>query len=637
MAQSVLGKRTRASALAPLPSPLEKGRKRAKQQQKPTEFAILEDGDDPSGHQCVQVDVSAARRATPPDSPFIGSLTPITTSSQNETSENDENAQDIAIPQTPRRRDALCKQMPTTPRHRVFTAGTPFTPRTPRTPAASAKSIYSDARRVFDKGVESEALVGRDTERQELKTFFDQRLSTGRGGCLYVSGPPGTGKSVLVSRMCYDICQQTKIRHANVNCMSVKKPEDIYQSLMSSLDSVEGCEQRPEQALHDLIHAKSQSSLMLVVLDEIDRLLNIDMGVMYNLFEWSMQKGSKLILIGIANALDLTDRFLPRLKARNLKPRLLPFLPYSTTEIATILTTRARSLLPSDTTVAADYTPIVMGPAIQLVSKKVGAQNGDIRKAFDIMQRVIELVERETYETLAQQAANDQSPSKTPLGENLNLSSPVVSPVKSRKHPRAGLSAFTTLSAETAPRANLSHVIRITSVTFSNVTTSRLKSLNLQQKAVLCSLAALEHKGAESRKNLLPSPLSTPTKRIKFSNVPLTPSKRSSGPPTISAVFSAYSSLCMRDNILHPLSRTEFRDVIATLETLSLLSAVDGKTGSFAAPATPSKRGRTTVFSSTGGQDDNRISSVVDHKELQNAVEGIGAGVLSRMLMENLD
>ena len=36
--------------------------------------------------------------------------------------------------------------------------------------------------------------------------------------------------------------------------------------------------------------------------------------VLYTLFEWSALPSSKLILIGIANALDLTERFLPRLR-----------------------------------------------------------------------------------------------------------------------------------------------------------------------------------------------------------------------------------------------------------------------------------------------------------------------------------
>ena len=46
-------------------------------------------------------------------------------------------------------------------------------------------------------------------------------------------------------------------------------------------------------------------------------------------------------VVGIANALDLTDRILPRLQARpNCKPQLLHFAPYTKDQIVAILEDR---------------------------------------------------------------------------------------------------------------------------------------------------------------------------------------------------------------------------------------------------------------------------------------------------------
>ena len=83
-----------------------------------------------------------------------------------------------------------------TPRHRVALVGKPATPRTPRTPStpSNAPTIYNDARQLFVRSVVPGRLVGRDEERAELNGFIRQGIESKRGRCLYVSGPPGTGK-----------------------------------------------------------------------------------------------------------------------------------------------------------------------------------------------------------------------------------------------------------------------------------------------------------------------------------------------------------------------------------------------------------------------------------------------------------
>lgn len=54
----------------------------------------------------------------------------------------------------------------------------------------------------------------------------------------------------------------------------------------------------------------------VLVLDEMDQLLHgKGTELLYTLFEWARQPESKLVLIGIANALDLTVRHLPLLNS----------------------------------------------------------------------------------------------------------------------------------------------------------------------------------------------------------------------------------------------------------------------------------------------------------------------------------
>ena len=525
----------------------------------------------------------------------------------------------VPTPQTPRHRDALSKQA-VTPRHRVLVAGKPLTPRTPRTPVTpggSITTVYSLARQLFTHSSVPGKMIGREAERGELSTFIQGCIEKTSGGCTYVSGPPGTGKSAMVSEVTESFETSPTLQKAYVNCMSIKSSKDLLGNLLENLCAdVEVLEGDEIKTLQGLFAPRRKSKTVYVVtLDEIDHILSLDLEILYKLFEWSLQKSSHLILIGIANALDLTDRFLPRLKARNLKPQLLPFLPYSATEIKTVITTRLKSLIPKDSA-KPDYVPFLHPAAIELCSRKVSSQTGDLRKAFDICRRAIDVIETETKQK-HEQALNEQllqeSPSKRPLGDNMNLASPSTT-TKPATSLRTLARSLSTLTVETAPRALISHLNKITSTTFNTGATHRLKGLNLQQKAALCALLALEKR-----------------KRDMSSNVLSTPSKSRVLAPTIKALYDVYCMLCKRDSILHPLTSTEFRDVVGSLETLSLIAAVDGSNGAFVMNGTPSKRAR-KFGGGVGVGDEKRVGSCVGEKEVLAAVEGLGAGILKSIL-----
>ncbi|KAI4869238.1 cell division control protein Cdc6 [Hypoxylon rubiginosum] len=520
-------------------------------------------------------------------------------------------------PSTPRFRDALSK-VPVTPRHRVMSAGKiskRLFPTTPLTPTA-VQTVYHHARQLFSRSAVPGQLIGRDDERAQLKDFLQRCSKPNPSGCIYVSGPPGTGKSAMVNEVTQELAEEGTVKKVYINCMSIKSSKDLYGTLLDQVcdesDIIESDAATTAQKL--FISRKKSTEVYLVVLDEIDHILTLDLESLYRLFEWSMQKSSRLVLVGIANALDLTDRFLPRLKSRNLKPDLLPFLPYSAAQIKTIITTRLKSLVPEGSSL-----PFIHPAAVELCSRKVSSQTGDLRKAFEICRRAIDLVEMETkqkHEAEIQEKILLATPSRKPLGENINLSSP--SKRATDRSPSAMLAkSLSSLTVETAPRVSIGHLNKITAAAFSNGTNQRLKTLNLQQKAALCSLVALEKRNRASR----------------ISSTPATPSKSQTIAPSIKLLYETYCVLCTRESVLHPLSSSEFREVISSLETLSLVSAVDGKTGSLGMLQTPSKRGKRSGFASgIGLADEKRVASCVGEKELEQAVEGLGADILKSIL-----
>ncbi|PWW76256.1 cell division control protein Cdc6 [Tuber magnatum] len=503
-----------------------------------------------------------------------------------------EQPKQLECPKTPRHRDSVKKPV-TTPRHRVSAVGKPITPRhgklfSPTSVTATPTGVLTTAKALFSRSSAPGQLIGRNNEKKQLTEFLEPRISSHSGGCLYVSGPPGCGKSALLSEVMADLGadQSETVKTAYVNCMAVKDPKGIYFKLLEeffaeeTLSSPTGMEDL-ECLFINKKTRKTAGNVYVVVLDEIDHLMTKDQEVLYSIFEWSLMRSSRLILLGIANALDLTDRFLPRLKARNLTPQLLPFLPYSAPQIAAVITSRLRSLLPDGNETPGDFVPFMHPAAIQLAARKVAGATGDLRKVFDICRRAVELVESETRQKelkMKQQQQEEEpgslggmvkSPARQPLMENVNLNSP-----------RVFVSTLSSLTIETAPRATIAHVARVSSSSFGGSSITRVKMLNLQQKAVLCCLATTE---------------------------------KSNGSVTIGKLFDVYTALCKRERLIHPLSSTEFRDVVASLEVAGVVNMIAGSKG------TPSKRGR-----ASGGMEEKRISTCVREMDLLTAVADVG-------------
>ena len=456
-------------------------------------------------------------------------------------------------------------------------------------------------------------MIGRVEERDKLLNFILRTVESKSGSCLYVSGPPGTGKSAIVGDVCKQVEKKDGVTTAYINCMSVKNSGEVYRKLV---DELLGDEQLLENDDMEELRAmflpkkKTAGPAYVVTLDEIDHLVSLDLEVLYTLFEWSLQRSSRLTIIGIANALDLTDRFLPRLKAKNLKPQLLPFSPYTAGQIVEVITTKLQTMLMDDDGDDAmdqgKFVPFVHPAAIQLCSKKVASQTGDLRKAFDIISRAIDLVECE----MKQKSENEKSLQKLGNSPSRTLGAESSGIISSSPCQKNSLTEFTAL---TAPRATIAHISRVSAAALSNGTTQRLATLNLQQKAALCALISYQ----KALRRAIPSIFATPSKTTK------------APPLTLRKLHETYCGLCRRDNALHPLTATEFADVVSGLETMGLV-AKENKGGIFGVKVgTPSRKGK-----GTGAivAEERKIVCFVDEKELESCLDGAGRSLLQGLL-----
>ncbi|XP_062538866.1 cell division control protein 6 homolog [Armigeres subalbatus] len=262
------------------------------------------------------------------------------------------------------------------------------------TPPKRAKGRSSSQHQLReDNGLEAVSVTAvgclpeREKETEDLARHIEGILEVNGSGSLYISGPPGTGKTATLTRIISDPKLAKKLRMVYVNCTSISTVGGIYKKICEELNLSAGGSTEKYYLAAIEEHLKRKHKTIMLVLDEIDQLASSKQTVLYNIFEWPSKKGSNLILIGIANALDLTDRLLSRLQARcELKPHLIQFLPYSKQQLVNILKNNLRQNQKAE---------MFNDAALQLLAAKVASTSGDARRALLLTRTLVESTDNE--------------------------------------------------------------------------------------------------------------------------------------------------------------------------------------------------------------------------------------------------
>lgn len=338
---------------------------------------------------------------------------------------------------------------------------------TKNTEVAVPKSVYvckqdtsplQKAKGVFHIGMTSR-LIGREKEISQICDFVTEHLNLRKPGSLYISGAPGTGKTSCLMHVLDTL--KAEFCSVFINCMSVTTTAGIYRKIGNELGlSVKLTSSKNISELEKSI--VTFKSMVVLIFDEVDQLDSKGQEVLYKLFEWPQLPNSSVILIGIANALDLTDRILPRLHVFSYQPELMHFQPYSREQIIHILEDRLSIIQSGDN--------IVIKPAaLQLCARKIAACTGDIRKALEVCRRAIEVVENEARQQLVLQCTSD---------DRCNEGSP-------RKRSLAPVTKYVDLRQINAV------LQQVYGSRIKNSSTSDSVTLPLQQKILLCTLSLM--------------------------------------------------------------------------------------------------------------------------------------------------
>ena len=302
---------------------------------------------------------------------------------------------DAAATPGSRRKPAGGASQPATPsshRRLLVKKHLEFTPLATRvlSPAHVHASPYQLARTQLHVASVPTTLPCREAEFSLVYSHLEAAITDGAGTCIYISGTPGTGKTATVREVVSHLDAAVRADELDdfifveINGMKITDPHQSYALLWEAL---KGQRVSPAQALdlleREFSHPSPRRVPCVVLMDELDQLVTKNQGVMYNFFNWPGLRHSRLIVLAVANTMDLPERTLSNKISSRLGLTRITFPGYNHEQLMRIVQSRLEGV-PGD---------IVDGDAVQFAARKVAAVSGDARRALDICRRAVELAE----------------------------------------------------------------------------------------------------------------------------------------------------------------------------------------------------------------------------------------------------
>lgn len=242
-----------------------------------------------------------------------------------------------------------------------------------------------------------------------MHSHLSAAIADGTGACIYISGVPGTGKTATVREVISSLHgsvladELEDFIFVEINGMKVTDPHQSYSLLWEAL---RGDRVSPSHAL-DLLQREFTTPSprrvpCVVLMDELDQLVTRNQSVMYNFFNWPALRHSRLIVLAVANTMDLPERTLSNKISSRLGLTRITFPGYTHSQLQTIIASRL------------EHVPgnVVDSDAIQFAARKVAAVSGDARRCLDICRRAVEIAEQQSLDQYSESLPNTPSKRK---------------------------------------------------------------------------------------------------------------------------------------------------------------------------------------------------------------------------------
>jgi archaeal cell division control protein 6 len=267
--------------------------------------------------------------------------------------------------------------------------------------AATGKALVKN-RRTLTIDYVPEKLPFRDEETKTIAQALSVVLREARPSNLLLFGKPGTGKTAVAKNVIERLRKKAKelgievivpfvntktantaykVLYEIAEDMGINKVEKKLQVYFTGLSMGEATDR-----ILDFIQKKKFH--VILVMDEIDSLVekNGD-DILYNFTRANerISEGGFISLIGISSSLTFKDKLDPRVRS-SLSEEEMVFNPYTIEQLQRILADRSKLAFNDDT---------VSDAAINLCAAMAGKENGDARRAIDLLRVAAEIAERE--------------------------------------------------------------------------------------------------------------------------------------------------------------------------------------------------------------------------------------------------
>lgn len=264
----------------------------------------------------------------------------------------------------------------------------------------STQEVLIKAKKILGTGAEVQSLPCREAQFHKLYHEIHSSVTSQQGKFIYVSGTPGVGKTATIREVIKQLSAKLQVEnngkvlfnYVEINGLKLVSPQSSYEALWKKISGKKASANTALTYLQSHFESNENSSERLplvVLLDELDQILTKNQTVIYNFSNWPTIETSKLIVIAVANTMDLPERLVSNKIASRLGLNRVSFPTYTYDELAKIIRHRLENLSKSNNKL------IIANDAIEFASRKVASVSGDARRSLMICIRAVEIAEME--------------------------------------------------------------------------------------------------------------------------------------------------------------------------------------------------------------------------------------------------